>query len=181
MIVFYYPESTLKILVVNWFTSGSNSFTSKALFEEYIKHYHIWEFEKLLPFFHKVLSCLVSGQLTKPVGFSLFFRLLTFPQKFFTKPNSEGSINTLWWKCFILWKLNLLFGSFLFLRNLFSAYIISCNQSWIKTLLEFPTIDYNCFLLAKWMQLIKTKPPVFSVDEVKAALRLEGLKDKTSI
>lgn len=66
-------------------------------------------------------------------------------------------------------------------KPLFSAYTISCNQSWNKTLLEFPTIDYNCFLLAKLMQLIKTKPPVFSVDEVKAALRLEGLKDKTSI
>ena len=29
--------------------------------------------------------------------------------------------------------------------NLFSTHIISCNQSWNETFLEFPKIDYNCF------------------------------------
>lgn len=50
-----------------------------ALFEEY-KHYHISEFEKLLGFSAK--CDLVSGQLTKPVVFSLYFWLLPFPQNF---------------------------------------------------------------------------------------------------
>lgn len=48
-----------------------------ALFEEY-KHYHLSEFEKLLRFSAK--CDLVSGQLTKPVVFSLYFWLLPFPQ-----------------------------------------------------------------------------------------------------
>lgn len=79
---------------------------------------------------------------------NLFFFLCSFDFFFFQKNVHKSNsyrdpLICYRWKCFILWKLNLLFGCVLFLTE--RALYLVLNNDWNKTYLEFPTIDYNCF------------------------------------